>query len=115
VALAGAPTSSCRPVDGRAAAILQSAPNVMSLWSVRQHLRCRLLRRIDEAPSARCRRAPCWRDEGAKPTIVMLHGDPTGRDANVLKAAVHGALDGKVTIARNSTPPRRAPTAPSPR
>jgi D-xylose transport system substrate-binding protein len=41
----------------------------------------------------------------AKPTIVMLHGDPTGRDANVLKAAVHGALDGKVTIAKEFDTP----------
>jgi D-xylose transport system substrate-binding protein len=36
----------------------------------------------------------------AKPTIVMLHGDPADPLASELKKAAHTALDGKVTIAR---------------
>lgn len=41
----------------------------------------------------------------ATPTVVMLHGDPADGNANVLKKAVHGALDGKVTIAKEFDTP----------
>lgn len=43
--------------------------------------------------------------KASTPTVVMLHGDPADRDANVLKQAVHGALDGKVTIAKEFDTP----------
>jgi len=36
----------------------------------------------------------------------MLHGDPTGRDANVLKAAVHGALDEEGDDRKENSTPR---------
>ena len=35
----------------------------------------------------------------AKPTVVLLHGDPADPSASILKKAVHNALDGKVSIA----------------
>jgi D-xylose transport system substrate-binding protein len=37
--------------------------------------------------------------KGSTPTVVLLHGDPADPNASALKKAVHGALDGKVTIA----------------
>ncbi|MDQ2944247.1 MAG: substrate-binding domain-containing protein [Candidatus Dormibacteraeota bacterium] len=40
-----------------------------------------------------------------QPAVVMLHGDPTDRDANLLKKAVHGAVDGKVTIVKEYDTP----------
>ena len=39
------------------------------------------------------------------PTVVMIHGDPNDLEAGVLKKAVHGALDGKVTIAKEYDTP----------
>lgn len=41
----------------------------------------------------------------AKPTVVMIHGDPADLEAKVLKQAAHGALDGKVTVAREYDTP----------
>ena len=40
-----------------------------------------------------------------KPTVVMIHGDPTDLSAQVLKKAAHGALDGKVTVAKEYDTP----------
>src|SRR6266446_5898956 len=39
------------------------------------------------------------------PTVVMIHGDPNNLEASVLKKAAHGALDGKVTIAKEYDTP----------
>lgn len=36
----------------------------------------------------------------AQASVVMLNGDPADRDASALKKAVHRAIDGKVTVAR---------------
>ena len=42
----------------------------------------------------------------ANPTVVMIHGDPADHESALLKKAVHTALDGKVTVAREyDTPP----------
>jgi D-xylose transport system substrate-binding protein len=41
----------------------------------------------------------------AKPSVVMLHGDPADHSASALKKAVHVALDGKVTIAKEYDTP----------
>ena len=41
----------------------------------------------------------------ARPTVVMIHGDPTDLSAQVLKKAAHGALDGKVTVAKEYDTP----------
>ena len=42
---------------------------------------------------------------GAMPSVVMLHGDSSDRDAALLKKAVHSSLDGKVTVAKEFDTP----------
>src|SRR2546430_2094147 len=44
-----------------------------------------------------------------KPTVVMIHGDPADLNAEALKKAAHGALDGKVTIAKEYDTPASSP------
>jgi len=44
-----------------------------------------------------------------KPTVVMIHGDPADLNAELLKKAAHGALDGKVTIAKEYDTPASSP------
>src|SRR5207247_3518611 len=44
-----------------------------------------------------------------KPTVVMIHGDPADLNAELLKKAAHGALDGKVTIAKEYDTPAASP------
>src|SRR5205823_1043717 len=41
----------------------------------------------------------------ANPTVVMIHGDPADLEATLLKNAARGALDGKVTVAKEYDTP----------
>ena len=43
--------------------------------------------------------------KGAQPAVVMLNGDASDRRATALKDAVHRAIDGKVTVAREFDTP----------
>jgi len=43
--------------------------------------------------------------KASKPSVVMLNGDPSDREASLLKNAVHKALDGKVTVAKEFDTP----------
>ena len=43
--------------------------------------------------------------KGSPPSVVLLNGDPTDRDAATLKTAVHRAIDGKVSVAREFDTP----------
>jgi len=106
---AGAKTYRARPVDGTAAPPSSSPPpNVMSCARTTTPQMSATSSDSTRPPSARCRRPPLLAamKAPAKPTIVMLHGDPTRSRRECLEGGGPCALDGKVTIAKEFDTPR---------